>query len=410
MSNPDLSIIKIYIPCRGHKQTIFMKALTSKNPLITHLLCVVLFSFSANINFSLVRYYFEIEDLTFTLVSQMNYYRMLGVVVAAFLLILVYNLVDGKKLMIFSALLYLVSQVNLILAHDVEMVRLHYFLLSVGGVAILFQILSLMVSKTRISAETALAIFFLAVVVGFVCSEIFLHFMLVETDQPDLNSIMGINMMPIFLMICILLFNDQFKIGKPDEPSNYFNIVRFMEIEMLTGFAVFFIIMVIIEGHDVYESTESLLYLAVNNTKYIMAAALLLLLYPTNLLIRKYNSYLLNGANLAILILLFATIKFWSHLLVVGFIIWLVIAVQLYHLFVGNIIKLCDKFRDENQLAALLVYFLMGAIGFYSGYITIIEVEKSQGENALHLSISIVLCTVFLYYLFRFAKDKLHEK
>lgn len=66
------------------------------------------------------------------------------------------------------------------------------------------------------------------------------------------------------------------------------------------------------------------------------------------------------------------------------------------------------KFKHEEELGALMLFFFMGSAGFYSGYLAILSTEETLGENALHLSISVVLSTVLLYYLYRFRKDKLY--
>lgn len=377
--------------------------------ILTYITCMVCFSFAASINHSIVDYYFNITNFSGG-VSYMNHSRMLGVVIGVMLLLLFYNFFEAKKILATSALMYMISQVNLILIIGVENVKLHYFFLSISGVAIIFQLIALFVVKTKLSDHISITLYFMAVLIGYIFSESVLHFFLYQEEYPNLNMLMGYNMIPIGFIILVVVFDDNFKFGNITEPSNYSTVIKYIELESLIGFTVFYVLMVLIDGFDIYSQTDSLFYIVTGKANYFMAVALLITLYPINKLIKSYNHHKNIIFSLAVMLVLVISMPLWHVGAWVSFIFWLIIATQLYQLFVSSIMSIVEKFYEEDQFGALLIYFLICAAGFFSGYLTINNLEQSLGDNALYYSLSTLLFISLSYYGFRFAKDKLYER
>lgn len=386
-----------------------MLKINLKSAISTYFICNFLFWLVSNVNYNLVSYYFEKTDLSLNELSMMNYYRMIGVGVSAFFLVLLYSLVDVKKLLIFSLTLYLISQINLILSNSIEMVRLYYLLLSTASGLLIFLLLGLTLMSNETNEEMSLTMFFGAVVLAFVVSDVLLDYVLFKNPSPNLNSIMSMNIIPIFIIISIIVFNNSIDITRIPAPSNFVNILRYMELESLQGFVLFFIIMIVVEGNDVYEVTNSLVYLTVNDTRYYMAIAMLTALYPIAKLMVKYKNHTLNLINITIATILFGTLPIWTNYIQFGFVCWVVIALIAYQILVNNILLIFEKFDHQDRFSALIIYFIMCTLGLYSGYFTILAMEETLGQNAFTYSITIVLATIFLYYLYRFIKDKLYR-
>ena len=380
-----------------------------KSTILSYIICMICFSFAASINYSVIEYYFNSKDFSGS-ISYMNHSRMIGVVVGVVLLLFFYNFFEAKKILATSALMYMISQVNLILVMEVENVKLHYFFLSVSGVAIVFQLIALFVVKTKLNDHISISLYFMSALLGYIFSEAVLHFFLYEDSHPHLRMLIGYNMLPIAFIILVVVFDDNFKFGKVTEPSNYSTVIKYIELESLVGFTIFYVLMVLLDGFDIYSQVDSLFYIVTGKANYFMAIFLLIAVYPINKLIKSYNHHKTIIFSLALMFVLIIFMPFWNLFEIPSFIFWWIIATQLYQLFVSSIMNIVDKFYEEDQFGAMLIYFLMCSAGFFSGYLTINNLEQSLGDYALHYSLSALLFISLSYYGFRFKKDKLYER
>ncbi len=377
--------------------------------ILTYIICMICFSFASSINHSIVEYYFSDENFK-NGISYMNHSRMIGVVVGVVLLLLLYNFFEAKKILATSALMYMISQVNLILISGVENIKLNYFFLSISGVAIAFQLIALFVVKTKLSDHISISLYFMAIMLGYIFSESILYLFLHDTTMSNLNMFMGYNMLPVAFIILVVVFDDNFKFGKITEPANYSTVIKYIELESLVGFTIFYVLMILIDGFDIYSQTDSLFYIVTGKAHYFMAVALLISLYPINKLIKSYNHYNTTIFSLVIMFILIIFMPKWNLYKIPSFFLWLLIATQLYQLFVSSIMNIVDKFYEEDQFGAILIYFLMCAAGFFAGYLTINNMESSLGDDSLYYSLSSFLFISMSYYGFRFLKDKLYER
>jgi hypothetical protein len=180
-----------------------------------------------------------------------------------------------------------------------------------------------------------------------------------------------------------------------------------MELESIAAFMTFYVLMIILNGYEVYALTEHLLILSVTSSKYYMIGAILAGIYLLPKLCDSLNMYKVNIICLSVLTLIFATMPIWGLHYFISAVLWVFIGILLYTFFIFNILILTEKFEPVDLYYAILIFCLSGATGFYAGYITIDTAEDTIGENGFLVSICFVLPALMVYYMLRFKKDKL---
>lgn len=379
--------------------------------LFTYISSVILLAFSINVNFDIARHYFAQEAVVQNYIDFVFFDRAWSAIIATTTLLFVYHYFRAKKIVTFLLVIYIFAQVNTIVSINENMIRIYYFILISTGFALFVFLFSLMLVETNVREEMNLALFFSALIIGFLCSELANHFLLSSVNSITLNRMMGFNLLPTSMMIFIFALNSSFSVGKRRQLPDFLVALRFSELEAMIIFSVFFILMSLFEERSLLENKLSLVHFSEDAIWYYFCLVLAALIYPVTYFAKKAPFHELNLICLLTLIACFSFMKLWVGHMIIGFVIWIVIALSLYLLFTGNIMMLFKKFHLKDMFGVLMLYFFIGSIGVYASHISAVNADEILGEQvaASGLSISIVLGTIFVYYLFRFKKDRLYK-
>lgn len=406
--------INFYIPTKWYKQTIFMERNYCKKQLFIYISSLVILSFSVNVNFDVAKHYF-MQNMVLQNYADFAFFdQSWSAIIATILLLFVYHKYTARKIIAFLSIIYIFTQVNMIVSINENMIRIYYFLLTTSGMALYVFLLSLMLVGSKLKNETNIIIFFLTLIFGFLLSEVAGYYLLMEINSATLNRAMGINIFPIFLLISIFVINSSFVINKRKQLSDFLLTLKFSELEAMIIFSIFFTLMTLFEGRAILESEYSLVYFTDSSILYYFCFAMIISIYPITHFTKTISHHYVILVSLLILLFLFATMSLWIGYKVIGGIMWIIMGFAMYLLFLRAIVMLLEKFQQAEKFGVLMLIFFIGSAGVYIGHFSIEGINQQYGiqnssSTVPNLLISIVIGVVFVYYLFRFVKDKMYE-
>lgn len=369
--------------------------------------CIILYSCSATIDSYLVNIFLLQNNISYTEIDRIDFYKLFGYIIPLLLLMLRSRLLASKKVLILSLALYMSCIMGVIYTPTYTVIK--FYSLAFTGSSILFTIIILckLLIDTKAPKKYALSFFFGSWLAGYLCGEIIISRFEEGSENINIFNCIILNRIPTLGIFLNILFSKKFEIKVSNIQPSFNLIVKNMEMETIGGFIIFYILMVILNGYEVYALTDHLLILSVTGAKYNMIGAILAGIYLLPKTRKSPNMYKVNIICLGILTIIFATMPIWGLYHYINALLWVFIGLLLYIFFISNILILTEKFESIDLYYALLIFCLSGAIGFYAGYITIDATENTLGENGFLISICFVLLALMVYYIFRFKKDKL---
>lgn len=386
----------------------------SKVRLFTYILSIVMLAFSANVNFDVIRHYFTQATVVYNYSDFIFVDRSWSAIIATIILLFTYHKFTARKIVIFISMVYIFAQVNIIVSNNENMVRFYYFLLMLSSTALFVFLLSLILVETRVKDEMNIAIFFSTLILGFLFSEFVNHHLLSVINNKTLNRVVGLNILPIVILICAFVLSNSFSVSRRKQFPDFVVVLKFAELEAMIIFSIFFILMILYEERDILERKHSISYFMKDAVWYYFCIAILILIYPVTYITKRIAVHQLNLICLFFLLVSFSSMRLWVSHYVFGFTIWVFIALTIYLLFISNIMKVLEKFRRSEAFGALILIFFIGSVGLYVGHVSAYSFDQMHSlptpvHKVSNFLISIVIGTVFVYYLFRFIKDNMYN-
>lgn len=387
-----------------------MKTKINYKALIPYFLCTMTYSFAAIMNAGLMEHVFVLKELSYNDLEKIYYYDILGYIFGAFALLICNNYFTLRKIVIFNLLIYILSVFALsFIALNPKLTAIYSMVYSGTDIIIVTILLCYIFNDKKIINIDALSLFFLSIVTAYFLVEFCLSHNPYQADLNLTRNLVILNIIPIAIFLFIFIFADNFNSSTQNKNTGSLSILKNIELELLSSFVIFYILMTIFWGYEVYALTDSLLMISVSDTKYYIFIAMLATSILAPRFIFKYNPHKINILSILCLLLLFLSMPFWGISFFLDSICWFLIGMILYMYFWSNLFILAEKFESANLQLTIILYTLAASIGYYCGYLTIEITEDTIGEKSFLISICFVLFVLLGYYLYLYKKNNLKE-
>jgi len=370
----------------------------------TYFSCVVVYFVILATNETFLTSQLGNHEISFTEYDQIKYYKILGYVAASIFLLIFSRFISLNVTMILGATLYSLSMIVISSADVNSQTNFFYFSLysasyAVVGSAIFIYILC----DTEFSNEFTLICICLASSISIPLNEI--KFFIIIS-----NGFNGLVIANIILVGILILINHSYPIfNKKIKTSdyNFSGVVKNMELEIICGFSLFYILMVVTDGYDIYAITDQLFTILDSSIRYYMTMMIIFIVSLLLLYIKKLSVHRVNICSIGLSFSLFVTMKYWAEYKILGLAGWFVLGLLLSIVAVGNVFVITKKFDESNLATSISLYLLGCCSGYYCGYITIDTSHETLGENGFLISICFVLVSLLIYYVYLFRKYRL---
>ncbi len=372
----------------------------------TYFFCVVVYFVALGANETFLTSLRSNYEISFSEYDQIEYYKILGYVAASICLLVFSRFLSLKVFMILCTVLYLLSMVAISSSDINNQTNFFYFSLYSASYLIIGSAIFIYIfCDTDLSSEFNLICICLASIVSFFINEI--KFFVVTID-----GLAGLVITNVILLGIFVLINLNYPIFKKKIKStdyNFSGVVKNMELEILCGFSLFYILMIVIDGYDIYSMTDQLFTIVDTSIRHYMMVLIVFVISLLMLYVKKVNIHRVSIGSIGLSFTLFVTMPFWAGYNVLGLVGWFILGVLYSIIFVTNILGITKKFDEINLVTAFSLYLLGCCAGYYCGYITIDTSEDTLGENGFLISICFVLLSLLIYYVYLFRKYKLSQ-
>ena len=387
--------------------------MTGKNtisPFFTYVFCIVVYFFAIFTNELFIQAYLYEVDPTFTERDGIIFFKICGYISATVILLFFVRVFDFKKMISCSIFLYWLSVFNIIFVDVSHEITLIYFLIySASTIIVSVLILGYILCDNRIRDNYSISIYFFAILSAYIIVEIFEYFMLSNGNNFFATKLMVLNVIPIGGFMLVLIMSPIFRQKINLDEYRFFAVIARMEIEILVGFTVFYVVMVVLDGYEVYALVDLLTIFEDITRKYIRLCSAVVALALTTIYIPRLNKHKININSIILLILVFASMPYWGKYSLSTIVGRAILITSLYTLLACSVLLLAEKFKGINLFGSLSIYALGCTLGYYCGYITINTSENTLGVNGFLISICFVLLGLLFYYSYLFKKYKLYR-
>ncbi|GAB4164939.1 MAG: hypothetical protein Tsb006_4500 [Rickettsiaceae bacterium] len=372
-------------------------------------MCVSLYFIILFINSEFLNEYHKRLELSFFEENQIDYYQTLGMMAGLILLMISFKFIKLKHILLIPAALYLLSIIGIIFTNVTQLSNMgYYFLYSLSITLIGVSILSDTMCHGSVKANIKLFLLTAIYVVTY-------FFIKAQSSPPydntefDLIDVFTANVIPVILFVIVLIKLSAFEEINFNEEDNFLTIVKNAELEIITGFSLFYILAIVVDGYYLYSTTDFIYSIINKNEVPYILLGLLPVFGLVLFLFEKLGIHKLNITAITTMLLLFAGMSYLGKHAILAVIFWSALIIAFYTLFAGGISLLSQKFDGADCKTAILLYFMAGFIGNYCGYITTKSYETILDEGVFLIPIYFVLFTLLVYYAYLFNKRKLYR-
>lgn len=378
---------------------------------LVYSLCSVSFYCCILINAKILSEFFANEHLSFTDFDNIEFLKMIGYVIASSIIVLFTSFLSFYRVVLMAMPLNFLACVSIIL-FDLDDLIMRLSLVLYGATFLMMFLLYIdKIFELRSGKKLNLVVFLPAeMLVSYILIVYFDLFSIDEGfDDIDVIYTFKYSLIPLVSFLGIVSYFKRYRRKRNSENYNFNIVVRNMELESLMAFVVFFVLMSIRNGYEVFSLTHKMHIISSDVISFICFSAIALPVILFKFLFANTNIHKTNITSLVCVILLFLLLPlvgYSPYLLIVNLIL-IGSAIGLF--FIGNIFILTRKFEGINFTGALSIYTLAGSMGYYCGYITSDTSEETLGPNGFLISICFVLTSLLIYYLYLFIKLKLYR-
>lgn len=386
-----------------------MKAAINYRALIPYFFCILAYSFASIMNTRLIGEILVLREVSYNTLENMYFYDILGYFLAAALLLISSSYFNFWKIVAFNLLIYILCVFSLgLFDFPIRLMELYSMIYSGTNLVIITILLCYIFNDEKILNINALSTFFLSMCSAYFGVEYFLS---KDNNAEALGNVSQIhrllilNIIPIAIFLFIFTFGTSFKSSLKKVTINNLSVLKNIELELLSVFTIFYILMTIFFGYDIYALTDSLLMISVSEAKYYIFIAMIITAIFTPKYIFKYNAHKINIACISLLLIMFLSMPLWGVSFFLDSICWFVIGMVLYIFFWSNLFIIAEKFSSPYLQLTILLYILSASIGYYCGYLTIDIEEDTVGKNSFLIAICFVLVVLLIYYFYAYRKN-----
>jgi len=380
----------------------------TSSPFFSYVFCMMAYFVSVFANEISIKEFMHLSDISFTEYDQIIFSKLLGRLTAAVILLLFVKRFSFKRIIICSVFLYFLSVFNIIFM-DVphEIMLLYFFIYTSTTIVVSTLLLGYILIDNKIDDNYSLAIYVVSIFTAYLIVDTFEYFTI--TGVYYLSELIVSNILPMGIFLLILFFSPAYSQKIDLNKYRFFEVIKRMEVEILVGFTIFYVVMIVENGYEVYALADSLLIFSNVTREYIGVYSVIAAVIMNTIYIIKFNKHKVSIACIITLILIFVSIPKWGHYSGISIAGRVIFICSLYTLFSSSLFSIAEKFRGINLFSALSIYSLGSVFGYYCGYITINTSENTLGVNGFLISICFVLLGLLFYYSYLFKKHKLYR-
>lgn len=361
-------------------------------------------------------------EASFFELDQIEFYLIFGYIFGSFLTLALVGNFNIKKLFSLAIILYFISFFSIISSEfSLRVLSYYFFIYAMMQINILIMIFFFLFNNDIISINNNhyvnnkmhLALFLLALVfIHVIFNSVFFEAIIKAKNSIPISTVIITNLILAAIFLFTFIKKNIFDKDVNFKDYNLLGIINNIEAELLCGFVIFYVILINIDGYQIYEILELF-----NNIDYrtqlhaIMVGMFLALILMFTL--AQVNKYKFSAFCILMTLILFATIKQWGgaddilpdHM--GAKLNWSLISLFMTSLFVLNLLTMANKFHDANLLISLSLYALCCVLGGYCGYITIFSTENTIGNYSFLVSICFVLTGLLVYYSYFLIKNNM---
>lgn len=372
----------------------------------TYFLCVVVYFLVLGSNETFLTTILSKQEVSFSEYDQIWYYKVWGYVAASIFLLVFSKFISLNISMVFAIILYLFSIVAINSSDINSQTNFLYFsLYSASYLVIGSAIFIYIICDSKLGSEFTLICICLASIVAFFINTI--KFFIVTGDE-----LVGVVITNVILLVIFALINFRTRLFKNEIKAtdyNFLGVVKNMELEIICGFSMFYILMVVIDGYEIYSITDQLFTIVDSSIRHYMMVLIVFIVSLLMLYVKKINIHVVNMCSIGLMFCLFATMSYWAKYKILGMGCWVALGLLCSIVTVGNVFMITKKFDGINLVTAVSLFLLGCCGGYYCGYITIDTSEDTLGERGFLISICYVLISLLIYYTYFFKKYKLSQ-
>jgi len=355
--------------------------------------------------------YIEIKNISFTDRDNIEFLKVIGYIIASVALLVLIRFVGLLKLIASALILHFISVFSIIFMDVGHKVMLLYFVIySSSSLTVMMLMLGYFLSEKKLDDNYSLSLYSCSILFSYVLIiELFEH---IEFDiglDITPSKLFMFNLVPIVIFIYTILKYDVYTKNLSIKKYSFFGVMRNMQLESMVAFVVFYVVMVIMNGYELYALAKSFPILGEEFHGHIMLTAVAMAMIAAPSYISRLNKHKITMYSITLMIVLFTILPLWAEYEAVGDIFWFVLGVLTYTMLACSLMLLSEKFENINLFISLAVYAMIGSLGFYCGYITIEKVEVTLGNNGFVATICFVLFALLVYYVHLFRTLKLYR-
>lgn len=378
---------------------------------LVYSLCAVSFYCCILINAQILEDFFAYKHLSFYDYDHIEFLKMLGYVLASAIIVLFTSILSFYRVVLIAMPLNFLCCFCIII-FELDDAIMTLSLIVYGATSMMMVLLFIdKMFELRRSKKLNLVILLPAEMLISYIIIVYFNLYSIDKDFEDIDMIYTFkaNIIPL-LIFCVMVFAFKRYRSKRDHEGYNFNIViRNMELESLMAFVVFFTLMSIRNGYEVFSLSHKMHSISSETIRFICFSAIVIPVILFKFFLSKRNIHKTNITSLICIILLFLLLPVLGQDSTFLIINLMFIGVAIVLFFIGNVFILSRKFEGINFTSALAIYALAASMGYYCGYITIDTSEETLGPNGFLISICFVLTSLLLYYLYLFKKLKLYR-
>lgn len=373
---------------------------------LVYSLCAVSFYSYIIINAKILEEFFAQVSLIFVDLDSIEFFKTLGYIIASVIVVLfTLNLSFYKTILIALPLNFLSCFSIALLGADSIIMAPSIIAYSATSLMMLLLFIGKMF-ELRKEKGLSLIILILAEMLIAYTITVYLNLFNINYDLYGIEVIYTFkaNIIPL-LIFCGMIFSFRdYKTKYNSEEYNFNIVVKNMELEFLMAFVVFFVLMSLRSGYEVFSFSHNMYFLSAELIGFIYFSTIVSVIILLKFRLNKHNIHKANILSLIVLILLFLLLPIIGRYVFPLVVSMILIGVAIGLLFIGNIFILTEKFSGINFTSAFAIYSLASSMGYYCGYITINVSEKTLGPNGFLISICFVLTNLLIYHLYLFRK------
>jgi len=372
-------------------------------------LCVVSFCTCVVVNAKILDVHLSLEGVSYTYFDKVAFLKMMGYIVASVVVVICMSWLSFFRGVMIALPLYYFSCFNLVyLDADNAALMFYYVMYAATFLVMTFLLVDKVLEQETSKPIDSLILIILSYLLSYIAI-IYFDIFAIEDQKGDTSFFYAfiVNIVPLSVFGALVF--KYYRKKRNVDGYNFNIVIKNMEIEALISFSMFYVIMSVRNGYEVFSLSHNLEDISTNSLNFIIFGTVFISLFLSKIIIPKFNKHNVNIVCLASLIILFLLIHIIGDNEFKLSLVLLLIGVLIFLPLMSTLSILTEKFEGINLACAIAIYVLAASIGNYCGYITIDTSESTLGDNGFLISICFVLMSLLLYYLYLFKKLKLYR-